>query len=281
MASSKKKISFQGFPGAYSDMACRAVFPEMETVPCNSFEEAFNAVHENNADLAMIPVDNTLAGRVADVHHLIPDGNLYIIGEHFEPIHHSLLAVKGAKIEELKEVHSHIHAIPQCKKLIKELSLKAHVHVDTAGAAAEIAKRKDKSQCAIASPLAAELYDLEILKNDVQDASHNTTRFLILSPSRIVPSYNENEKTITSLIFKVRNIPAVLYKSLGGFATNGISMAKLESYVGEGFKVAQFYCEVEGHPESNSFKNALEELEFYASKVDILGTYPAHSYRNL
>ena len=272
-----KKISFQGFAGAYSDMACRAMFPDYETVPCHSFEDAFTAVQKGDADLAMIPVDNTLAGRVADVHHLIPKGELYIIGEHFEPIHHALLGVKGTTIDDLTHVHSHIHAIPQCRTLIKERGLISHVHADTAGAAREIAEKGDKSHGAIASALAAEIYGLEILQNDVQDADHNTTRFLVLSREHIVPP--EHENVMTSLIFQTRNIPAALYKALGGFATNGLSMSKLESYVGEGFKVAQFYCDVDGHPARRNFQLALEELQFFASDVKVLGTYKKHPSR--
>ncbi len=280
MAKTKNIISFQGYAGAYSDLSCRAVYPNWETLPCASFEDAFKAVQEGAATLAMIPVDNTLAGRVADVHHLLPKGNLHIIGEHFQPIHHALLGVKGAKIEDLKHVHSHIHAIPQCRNIIKERGLEAHVHADTAGAAAKIAEKGDKTHGAIASSLAAEIYDLDILAGDVQDADHNTTRFLILSGTPEVPAYKEDGRYLTSLVYGVRNIPAALYKSLGGFATNGVSMAKLESYVGEGFNVAQFYAEVEGHPESRALQLALEELDFYASAVRIMGTYEAHPFRN-
>lgn len=280
MNKTTNKIAFQGFAGAYSDLACRAVCPQMETLPCETFEEAFTAVREGAADLAMIPVDNTLAGRVADVHHLLPQGGLYIIAEHFQPIHHALLGVRGAKVEDLTFVHSHIHAIPQCRKIIKKLGLKAHVHADTAGAAAEIAARGDKAHGAIASSLAAEIYGLDILIGDVQDAEHNTTRFLLLSPTPAMPAYDPAGKYLTSLVYRVRNIPAALYKTLGGFATNGISMAKLESYVGAGFAVAQFYAEVEGHPESPALQLALEELGFYAEEIKILGTYPAHPLRH-
>lgn len=279
MTGKNNTIAFQGFTGAYSDMACRAVYPGWNTLPCHSFEDAFAAVEKGDAGLAMIPVDNTLAGRVADVHHLLPAGKLHIIGEHFQPINHYLLGVKGSKIGDLKHVHSHIHAIPQCRKIIKDLGLQSHVHADTAGAASKVARDNDKSQGAIASPLAAETYDLEILRKDVQDADHNTTRFLILSLDAITPEYNKSQKVLTSFVFRTRNIPAALYKALGGFATNGISMAKLESYVGEGFKVARFYAEVEGHPESRALKLALEELDFYAEEVRIMGTYPTHEFR--
>ena len=280
MSNNNKTIAFQGFAGAYSDLACRAVYPEYETVPCNSFEEAFKAVGNGLTDLAMIPVDNTLAGRVADVHHLIPKEELHIIGEHFQPIRHALLGVKGAKKDNLKHVHSHIHAIPQCKKIIKELGLEPHVHADTAGAASEIAEKGDETHAAIASTLAADIYGLDVLIDDIQDADHNTTRFLIFSREQVVPKLGEKTPCITSMVYKVRNIPAALYKTLGGFATNGISMTKLESYVGENFNVAQFYAEVEGHPDDPAFVLAIEELSFYASELSILGTYPAHEFRN-
>ena len=272
-----KKIAFQGAKGAYSDMACRTVFPTLETVPCNSFDQAFRSVQDGKADLAMIPIDNTIAGRVADVHHLMPDSDLYIIGEHFQPIRHTLLGLKGAKKEGLKHVHSHVHAIPQCRKMIKRLGLEAHVHADTAGAAEEIAKLNDPAHAAIASDLAAEIYDLEIFENNVQDEHHNTTRFLILSPEPEIP--DENVQTITSLLFSARNIPAALYKCLGGFATNNLGMSKLESYVDPNFQAAQFFCDIEGHPDHDDFKLALEELGFYATDVKFLGAYPAHPFR--
>ncbi len=274
------KIAFQGFHGAYSDIACREVYPGMQTLPCAAFEDAFRAVSDGEADLAMIAVDNTLAGRVADVHHLIPRGGLYIIGETFLPIRHALLAVKGATIADLKHVHSHIHAIPQCRETIKRLGLKAHVHADTAGAAAEVAERNDKAHAAIASTLAAEIYGLDVLINDIQDADHNTTRFLVLSRQPAVPAYRPGDRVLTSFVFRVRNIPAALYKALGGFATNGVNMVKLESYVGEHFQAARFYCDVEGHPDSPALKLALEELAFFAHEVKVLGTYPAHPFRS-
>lgn len=280
MKNTTQKIAFQGAAGAYSDLACRTVFKGVETLPCASFEDAFEAVTDGSADLAMIPVDNSIAGRVADVHHLLPESNLYIIGEHFQPVRHALLGVKGAKKDELTDVHSHIHALPQCRKLISRLKLKAHVHADTAGAALEISQTQDKTQGAIASTLAAEIYGLDILENDVQDAEHNTTRFLILSPEPEIPEREHTDDVIvTSLVFGVRNIPAALYKCMGGFATNGINMTKLESYVNENFQAAQFYCEVEGHPDDESFKLALEELGFYARDVKFVGSYKAHDSR--
>lgn len=260
-------------------MVCRATYPDMEPMPCATFDAAFRAVKEGDADLAAIAVDNTLAGRVADVHHLLPESGLYIIGEYFLPIRHMLLGVKGARLEDLKHVHSHIHALPQCRKIIHKLGLERHVNADTAGAAEMVATKGDKSHCAIASALAAEIYGLEILKADVQDAAHNTTRFLILSREHVVPAYDEDSCVLTSFVFQVRNIPAALYKALGGFATNGINMAKLESYVDEHFQAAQFYCDVEGHPDSRALKLALEELAFFAKEVRILGTYEAHPFR--
>ncbi len=274
-----QSIAFQGAHGAYSDMACRAVFPGLETVPCHSFNDAFAAVNEGRADLAMIPVDNTIAGRVADVHHLMPEGDLFIIGEHFEPINHMLLGVKGATITDLKYVHSHVHAIPQCKNYLSSLGVTPRIHADTAGAAKEIAERNDKAHGAIASSLAAEIYGLEILATEIEDRAHNTTRFLILAPEPVLPDIDSPEPVITSLFFEVRNIPAALYKALGGFATNGLSLTKLESYVDETFSAATFYCDIEGHAESRPFKLALEELGFYAKDVRFLGTYPAHPFR--
>jgi prephenate dehydratase len=279
MLQNARKIAFQGAKGAYSDLACRTMYPAMETVPCATFEDAFNAVRENVADLAMIPIDNTLAGRVADVHHLMPKGDLFIIGEYFQPIQHHLLGIKGAKKEDIKHVYSHIHAIPQCRNMIQRLGLKTHIHADTAGAAEKISLDKDKTCAAIASELAAQIYDLDILEKDVQDAKHNTTRFVILAPEPNVPKFEEDGDFLTSLLFEVRNIPAALYKSLGGFATNNLSLAKLESYIDPNFQGAQFYCEVEGHPESPAFRLALEELGFYAKDVKFLGAYNAHELR--
>jgi len=266
--------------GAYSDLACRMAYPELETVPCVSFEAAFLAVRQKKADLAMIPVDNTLAGRVADVHFLIPNGELHIIGEHFHLIRHCLLGLSGARLEELTDVHSHVHALPQCRKIIDELKLVKHVVADTAKGASDIKKWGDKTQAAIGSELAAGIYGLDILQRDIQDAAHNTTRFLVFSRENMVPGFAEGQSYLTSFIFEVRNIPAALYKALGGFATNGVQMTKLESYVDKDFNVARFYADVEGHIEERSLQLALEELRFFAKRVDLLGTYPAHNFRN-
>lgn len=274
-----KKIAFQGAKGAYSDLAARKACPSFETVPCTSFDEAFKSAREGESDLAMIPVDNTLAGRVADVHRLLPKGQLYIVGEHFQPINHALVGVRGAKIEDVKEVHSHVHAIPQCQKLIKKHGFTAHVHADTASAARDVAHWGDKSHAAISSTLAAELYDLDILAENVEDETHNTTRFLILSPEMQMPEYKEGDNILTSFVFNVRNIPSALYKAMGGFATNGIQMTKLESYIDAQFNAAHFYAEVEAHPDEQRFKYALEELNFFAKSIQMLGTYKADPFR--
>lgn len=273
-----KRIAFQGAPGANSDIACRTAYPDMTSLPCNTFADAFSAVQNGDAKLAMIPIDNTVAGRVADIHHLLPDSGLHIIAEYFERINHQLLALPGTKLDEIKEVHSHVHALNQCRGLIRELGVKAVVHADTAGAAADVAEWADKSRASISSRLAAEVYGLEILRSDIEDAEHNTTRFVVLSRDRDRPEPGACSQ-ITSFVFRVRNIPAALYKAMGGFATNGVNMIKLESYVGEGFVIAQFYAEVEGHPDEPGLKLAFEELNFYSEEVNILGVYPANSYR--
>lgn len=271
-------IAFQGAHGANSDMACRAVFPNMVTLPCDAFENAFEAVASGVAKYAMIPIDNSVAGRVADIHHLMPKSGLYIIGEHFQRVNHQFLAISGAKIQDVTHVHSHVHALNQCRKLIRELGVNAVVHADTAGAARDIAEWGDKSQAALGSSLAAELYGLDILRNEVEDAAHNTTRFVIMSREPEVPPMNDAQM-VTSFVFRVRNVPAALYKALGGFATNGVNMTKLESYVDEDFIAAQFYADVDGHPEDEPLKLALEELRFFTDELTILGTYPAHPFR--
>ncbi len=272
-------IAFQGETGANSDIACRTVRPGMETLPCTSFEDTFAAVRDGKAAFAMIPIDNSVAGRVADIHHLLPESDLFIIGEHFQRVEHHLLAVKGAKLEELTHVHSHVHALNQCRNFIQDHGISPIVHVDTAAAARDIAERREKQHAAIATDLAGEIYGLESLAANIEDAEHNTTRFLLMSPEPADVSSGDGE-LMTSFIFRVRNVPAALYKSLGGFATNGVNMTKLESYlVGGGFVAAQFYAEVDGHPDDTGLKFALEELEFFSHEVRILGTYPAHPFR--
>ncbi|MFO1154153.1 MAG: prephenate dehydratase [Rhodospirillales bacterium] len=272
-------IAFQGAPGAYSDLACRAARPELATLPCRSFEDTIGAVHGGRAALAMIPIENSVAGRVADIHHLLPAFGLHIIGEHYQRVNHFLLGVPGARISDITHVHSHIHALNQCRKLIRELGLETVVRIDTAGAAAEIAAAGDPSQAVIASELAGAINGLISLKANIEDAEHNTTRFLIMARTPLIP-HPKSGPVMTSFIFRVRNVPAALYKALGGFATNGVNMTKLESYlVGGRFNAAQFYAEVEGHPDDPHLRLALEELDFFTREVRILGVYPQHSYR--
>jgi prephenate dehydratase len=278
MADPETSIAFQGFPGAYSNMACIEARPDLAPLPCRTFEDAFEAVRDGGAGLAMIPIDNTVAGRVADIHNLLPGSGLHIVGEHFLRVNHQLLGVAGSTVDGLTHVHSHIHALNQCRKLIRELGLEAVEHVDTAGAAIDVARMKDPTQAAISSVLAAEVNGLSVLRAGIEDAEHNTTRFVILSREPVVPPPGSGD-VITSFVFRVRNIPAALYKAMGGFATNGVNMTKLESYVDEGFVVAEFYAEVEGHPEERGLELALEELAFFSHEVRILGTYPAHPFR--
>lgn len=271
-------IAFQGSPGAYSDLACRSVFPDMVSLPCASFEDTFAAVRDGKTRLAMIPVDNTVAGRVADIHHLLPNSGLFIIGEHFQRVNHQLIALPGVELHELKTVSSHVHALSQCRNLVRDLALKPIVHGDTAGSAKELAETGDRSQAVIASALAAEIYGLNILRSDIEDAEHNTTRFLIMAHEPRHTALDDGP-VVTTFLFRVRNIPAALYKALGGFATNGVNMTKLESYVSSGFNVAQFYADIEGHPEQRPVRLALEELQFFAREVKIFGVYPASPFR--
>ena len=273
-------IAFQGLPGAYSDLACRAAFPAMTTLPCESFEDAFAAVRGGAARLAMIPIENSLAGRVADIHHLLPESGLHIIGEHFQRVNHQLLAPKGAKLSDLKTVASHVQALSQCRNIIRDLGLTPIIRADTAGAAVEVAQLGDKTAAAIASSLAAEIHGLDILKADIEDAAHNTTRMIVLSREPIDPDPNQGT-VITSFVFRVRSVPAALYKALGGFATNGVNITKLESYMIDGhFTVAQFYADILGHPDQRAVRLALEELSFFSREVRILGVYPASSFRS-
>ena len=272
-------IAFQGLAGAYSHMACAKAYPELQPVPCQTFEEMFAAVSEGKAKFAMTPIENSVAGRVADIHRLLPESGLNIVAEYFFRINHHLLAPKGASLKTIKIVRSHVHALAQCGKVIHKLGLEPIVHADTAGAAAELAERNDKQEAAIASSLAGEIYGLRSLKRNIEDAHHNTTRFVVLSREPI--SIKKNSKPIiTSFVFRVRNVPAALYKALGGFATTGVNMTKLESYmIGGSFSATQFYADVDGHPEDPALKLALEELEFFSHEVKILGTYPAHEAR--
>ena len=274
-----KSIVFQGEPGANSHIACHEAYPDSEAVPCATFEDAFAAVHDAKAELAMIPIENSVAGRVADIHHLMPESGLHIIGEFFLPISHQLVAPRGATLETLKTVQSHVMALGQCRETLRNLDLKAVVGPDTAGSAREIAEANDITQGALASDLAAEIYGLDILKANVEDHAHNTTRFVIMSREDRRASAN-NGLVVTTFVFKVRNVPAAPYKAMGGFATNGVNMTKLESYQLDGqFFATQFYADVEGHPDERPLALALEELAFFSTELKILGVYPAHPYR--
>src|SRR5215211_1755006 len=273
------RIVFQGEPGANSHIACREAYPDAQAVPCPTFEDALGALAAGDADLGMIPIENSVAGRVADIHHLMPTAGLHIVAEWFLPIRNQLMAPRGAALTDIKSVESHIMALGQCRNFIRKLGVKAIVAADTAGSAREVAERGDKTRAAIASRLAAEIYGLDILAEDIEDQSHSTTRFIVLSreDKRVAPG---NGLVITTFVFQVRNIPAALYKALGGFATNGVNMTKLESYMIEGnFFATQFYADVEGHPEDRSLALALEELEFFSSHLKILGVYAAHPFR--
>jgi len=276
---SKQRIAFQGMPGAYSHLACREVHRELEPLPCVNFEDALAAVKTGRAELGMIPVENSIAGRVADIHHLLPGSGLHIIGEHYQPVHHQLLAVKGAKKRDLTHVHSHVQALSQCRKAIARLGLKRVVAADTAGSAAEIAKAGDPTQAAIASSLAAEIYGLDIVERDIADAEDNTTRFMILSRKPRLPPAGDGP-VVTTFIFRVRSVPAALFKALGGFATNGVNVTKLESYMTDSrFTVAEFWADIEGHPSDRPVKLALEELRFFSTMFKVLGVYPANKFR--
>jgi len=273
-----ERISFQGEPGANSHIAAQEAFPTLEPLPCASFEDAFAAVSEGQARYAMIPVENSVFGRVADVHHLIPESGLYIIGERFVPIRHQLLGLPYATLEGLTHVRSHPQALGQCRKLLRELGVTAVKTADTAGATREVKEQGDPRVGALASALAGELHGLKVLKADIADAGHNTTRFLVFArePQQTSP----DAPCMTSFVFRVRNVPAALYKAMGGFATNGVNMTKLESYIeGGAFAAAMFFCEVEGHPAQRAVELALEELRFFSTELKILGVYPADPYR--
>lgn len=273
------RIAFQGSPGAYSDLACRTAYPGMETLPCQTFEAAIDAVRSGEAQLAMLPTENSLAGRVPDMHALLPDSGLSIIAEHFQRVEHCLLAPPGATLEGICQIHSHAVALGQVRALIRELGAQAVVEADTAGSAELVARWNDPSNAAIASSLAAEIYKLDILRHNVEDAAHNTTRFYVMAKTPRLPP-PETENLITSFVFRVRNVPAALYKALGGFATNSVNMTRLESYmVGGQFAATQFLCEIDGHPEQRNVRLALEELEFFSREIRILGVYPAAPFR--
>ena len=280
---SKLKIAFQGEYGANSDIAAREVYPDCEPLPCATFEDALAAIQTGKADLGMIPIENSIAGRVADIHHLLPHAKLHIVGEHFLPIHFNLMAPKGATLKTIKQVESHIHAIGQCRRFIRKHNYKAVIAADTAGAARTISETSDVTRAALAPKLAAKIYGLKVLAENVEDEDHNTTRFVILSRKQ-KHSKPGNGLVVTTFVFQVRNLPAALYKALGGFATNGVNMTKLESYMIEGnFFATMFYADVESHPDDLPLKRALEELEFFSQpgSLKILGVYPGNvTYRS-
>ncbi len=273
-------IAFMGVEGANADLACRQACPYMRTLPCPSFDDVFEAVTSGKAQLGMIPIENSQAGRVAEIHNLLPKTNLHIVGEFFQHIEHQLMAIKGATLESVKDVYSHPQALMQCRESLRELGVSTHTYSNTAAAAKDIATWNDVSKAAIASPLAAELYGLTVLKPHLQDANNNTTVFVIISREPGDPN-PEKERVITTLLFTIRNIPAALYKSLGGFATNGVNVVKLESYIPGGLRneAAQFFLSFEGHPSDKNAQRALEELGFFCKKVQVLGVYPADKTR--
>ena len=277
--SRSNNIAFQGEPGANSHLAANDAYPRMEALACPTFEDALAAVKTGAAKLAMIPIENSVAGRVADIHHLLPHSGLHIVAEHFERVRHQLLTIPGVKLSELKTVHSHVMALGQCRKAIRALKLTPVIEADTAGAARHLRESGDRSAAVIASRLAAEIYGLKVAKADIEDAAHNTTRFVVLA-AKPVRVRKDDGPVITSFVFRVRNVPAALYKALGGFATNGVNMTKLRSYQLEGsFNATMFYADIEGHPDERLVKLAMEELHFYSTEVTVLGTYPASPFR--
>ncbi|HKQ46180.1 MAG TPA: prephenate dehydratase [Rhizomicrobium sp.] len=273
-----KRVAFQGEPGAYANLAARQAIPHANAIPKPTFEDAIEAAKSGDSDLVIIPVENSLIGRIADIHHLLPDSGLHIVGEHFLPIRHQLLGLKGARLDDIKSVYSQAPALAQCRTILRERKLAVHNWYDTAGSAKHVAELGDKSVAAIASSLAAEFYGLAILKADIEDEHHNATRFLIMS--RDDERAPNRGKVVTSLVFQVKNVPAALYKALGAFATNGVNMTKLESYqLGGSFNATQFYADIQGHPEQPNVAHALAELAFHTARHSIMGVYPAHPYR--
>ena len=274
------KIAYQGRPGAYSHLACLKAFPNAEPIACETFEEAFEKTHTKKTDISFIPVENSLAGRVADIHNLLPKTKLVITGEFFLKIDHQLLAIQTASLEKIKFAVSHFHALAQCRLFLQDNNIKPVLGTDTAGSAEELSKKGKNDTAAIASSLAAQTYNLKILKANIQDAHHNTTRFFIMK-DKLDEKKIDNVKYITSFIFKIRNMPSALYKALGGFASNKVNMLKLESYMMNGeFTATQFFVDIEGHPDDENVKLAFEELGFFSKEVKILGYYPANNFRN-
>ncbi|MBB5515274.1 prephenate dehydratase [Rubricella aquisinus] len=279
MNAAVKRVSFQGEAGAYSHQAVVEVFPGAEALPCKTFEAAIDAVREGRADHAMLPVENSTYGRVADIHQLLPHSGLHIVGEHFVRVHINLMALKGVTLDQVKEAQSHTVLLGQCRSFLKEHGIHPIVGVDTAGSAREIAELGDPSRAALASELAAEIYDLDLLARHIEDQAHNTTRFLVMAPEPEVPEQG-TDPVITTFVFRVRNIPAALYKAMGGFATNGVNMTKLESYMVDGsFTATQFYADIDGHPDDPAVRRAMEELRYFTSYLEVLGSYKADPTR--
>ena len=278
--SKKFKVAFQGEKGAYSHLACSEIFPNADVKACKTFDEAFMMAKESSEYKIVIPITNSSTGSIADMHYLLPKYKLQIHAEHFQKVSHNLLGIKNSKIQDIKTVRSHAQALSQCSKIILENNFKALVSADTAGSAKLISEKKDKREAAIASELAAKIYGLEILKRNVEDETGNVTRFLVMGKDSEHPEYLKNKKYITSCIFKLKSIPAALYKALGGFATNNVNLCKLESFaVKNTFDQVQFYIEIESHIEDASLKKALEELGFHTQQLDILGVYEAAQFR--
>lgn len=277
---SQNTIAYQGHAGAYSHLSCTKVFPTMNAHACDSFAQAMFMVERGEAKLAMIPIENSTAGRVEEIYRLMPKTQLHIIAEHYEPVNHCLLALPGTTLTELKTISSHPQALAQCNSAIEALNLQQIAHLDTAGSAEELATLKQPGHSAIASTLAAKLYDLEILKENFQDISGNTTRFIILSKEKQIPTFEADKTFITTIMFRVRNIPSALFKSMGGFATNGVNMVKLESYMASNsMSITSFHLDVEGHTDQAQMQLALQELEFFSSEMRVIGTYLSHPYR--
>ena len=273
-----RRVAFQGEPGAYANLAAKDAVPHAAYIPQPTFEDAVEAVRSGDCDLCVIPVENSLIGRIADIHHLLPDSGLHIVGEHFLPIHHQLLGLKTATLDGITDVYSQAPALAQVRTILRERKLKAHNWYDTAGSAKHVAELGDVHAAAIASTLAGEIYGLKVLQADIEDEHHNATRFLIMS--RTDARAPNSGKVVSTLLFEVKNAPASLYKALGAFATNGVNITKLESYqLGGSFNATQFYADIQGHPEDAPVKRALEELAFYTTRLTILGAYPAHPFR--
>ena len=275
----KIKVAFQGEKGAYSHLACLEIFPDAEVKACSTFEEVFKLAKENSEYKIIIPITNSSTGSVADMHYLIPKYKLQIHSEHFQKVSHNLLGIKGSKLKDIKIVRSHTQALGQCRKIITENKLKAIVSADTAGSAKFIAEKKNKNESAIASELAAKIYNLEVIKSKIEDESGNVTRFLVMGSDTKHPEFKD-KKYITSCIFRLKSIPAALYKALGGFATNSVNLCKLESFaVKNSFDQVQFYIEIESLIVDSCLQKALEELGFHTERLDILGVYEAHKFR--